>query len=299
MKKALKITGWIILTLIGVGILLVLLVRFAFREQASDYLLGMQQRQRVELLREAGHYAAEPQADYRFTYIVDSVRAREIREYFRLDTLTDPAATTWENALALAKFVARNIPHANQQVQPQTRNSTALWEYHLDVEPAFNCRLHGILLHELLLAQGITNRFVTCLPADSLDNDCHVVNVVWLPEQKKWAMIDADQSACVTDPAGEPLSLQEMRERFIAEAPMEVHPLLDDNSDYDFYLPYWAKNLYWFECWEQTGFDREVVFEGRTIALVPEGYGGFAFSRNERTTSDDERFWQAPDTLQE
>ena len=60
----------------------------------------------MELLRAAGPYAADT-VQYRFTYKQDTVRAREIREYFRLDTLVNPAATTWDNARALAQFVAR------------------------------------------------------------------------------------------------------------------------------------------------------------------------------------------------
>lgn len=289
MKKTVVITGW---TALGIFLVFVL-VRVAFRAEAAEREHNKRLQKRVELLRSAESYAADTTA-YRFTYVQDTARAREIRTYFRLDTLVDPSAPTWENALALARFVAQNIPHANQQVQPGTRNSTALWEYHLDVEPAFNCRLHAIMLHELLLASDIVNRFVTCLPADSLDNDCHVVNIVWLPERKKWAMIDSDQQAYATTPNGLPLSLQEMRSRYIQGEPVEYHALLGEDEDFGYYRAYWAKNLYWFECWEQTGFDKEVGYEGRTIALLPEGYGGFSFNRNEIPTTDARRFWAAP-----
>lgn len=299
MKKALKITGIVLLSLVALLVLLFLLARFAFRRQVVDYLTGLEKRQRTELLRNAGTYAAEPEADYRFTYTQDTLRAREIREYFRLDTLVDPAATTWENSLALARFVARNIPHANQKIHPEVRNATALWEYTRTVEPAFNCRLHSILLHELLLAEGIVNRFVTCLPADSLDRDCHVVNVVWLPEREKWAMVDSDMQAWAASAEGTPLSLEEMRSRYLTGEPVEYHALLGDDRNFDYYRSYWAKNLYWFECWEQTGFDKEVGFEGRMIALVPEGFKGFNTNERVSLTTDARRFWAAPaDELQ-
>ncbi|WP_418983263.1 transglutaminase domain-containing protein [Alistipes sp.] len=289
MKKTVVIAGWIV-----VGILLLfVLVRVVFRARIEEGRSNAPLQKRVELLRSAGSYGADS-TDLCFTYTQDTLRAREIRTYFRLDTLLDPSAPTWENTLALARFVARNIPHANQQVQPQTRNSTALWEYHLHTEPAFNCRLHAILLHELLLASDIVNRFVTCLPADSLDSDCHVVNIVWLPEREKWAMIDSDQQAYAATPDGVPLSLAEMRSRYIAGEPIEYHALLGEEEDFGDYRAYWAKNLYWFECWEQTGFDKEVGFEGRTVALLPAGYGGFSFNRNEIPTTDAHRFWAAP-----
>lgn len=194
-------------------------------------------------------------------HIQDTARRRLTREYFRLDTIDNPTAETWDRTLALARFVARNIPHANQSVQPERRNAIDLWEYTRNVEPAFNCRLHSIMPHELLLACDITNRYVTCLPADSLDQDCHVVNIVWLPEHKKWAMVDSDMRAYVTDSDGTPLSLSQMRERYINGAAMEIHPLLDEGQpfDYTYYRTYWSKNLYWFECAEQTSYDIETA----------------------------------------
>ena len=102
MKKLFKIAGIALLSLIGLLLAIFLLARFVFREQAIDYLTGLEKQQRVELLRAAGPYAADT-VQYRFTYKQDTARAREIREYFRLDTLVNPAATTWDNARALAQ----------------------------------------------------------------------------------------------------------------------------------------------------------------------------------------------------
>lgn len=151
------------------------------------------------------------------------------------------------------------------------------------------------MLHELLLSCGIVNRFVTCLPADSEDCDCHVVNVVWLPEAEKWAMIDSDMQAWISDPSGVPQSLAEMRERFIADESVEVHHLFDADWGDDEYCSYWAKNLYWFICWEQTGYDKEVGYEGRDVALLPSGFDGFRIGENFVATSDDGRFWAEPE----
>lgn len=299
MKKFAKITGIVLLSLIGLLLILFLLARFVFREQAVDALNQAQQWERTELLRSAAPLTPDT-AQFRFAFRQDTARAREIRNYFRLDTLVDPSAATWDNALALGRFVARNIPHANQTIQPECRNAIALWEYSREVEPAFNCRLHAIMLHELLLATGIANRFVTCLPADPEDRDCHVVNIVWLPERQKWAMLDSDMQAFITDPAGTPLSLAEMRARYIAGEPMEVHQLLGLDRNFSYYRAYWPKNLYWFQCWEQTGYDQEPDGKGRSIALLPPGFDGFRLSDCDVRTSDEARFWAAPDpdTLQ-
>ena len=295
MKKTLKIIGIVLASLAGLLLVVFLLARLVFRDRLAGIPDDELKEQRVELLRKAAPYAADT-VQFRFAYRQDTVRAREIRDYFRLDTLVNPTASTWENTLALAKFVARNIPHANQKIQPEKRNAIALWEYSRSVEPAFNCRLHSITLHEMLLASGIVNRFVTCLPADSLDTDCHVVNIVWLPERQKWAMIDSDMQAFITDPAGTPLSLEEMRRCYMDGEPMQTHPLLDEKDD-DYYAVYWAKNLYWFECWEQTGYDQEPSGgRYRSIVLLPPGFGGFQLGDSAVITSDEARFWAAPQT---
>lgn len=301
MGKALKIIGWIILSLIVLLVAAWLLARFVFRDQVATYLSGVQNDTYIELLRKAKPYRAD-KASFRFEYIQDTARRRLTREYFRLDTIDNPAADTWDHALALARFVARNIPHANQSIQPERRNAIDLWEYTRNVEPAFNCRLHSIMLHELLLACDITNRYVTCLPADSLDQDCHVVNIVWLPEHKKWAMVDSDMRAYVTDSDGTPLSLSQMRERYINGAAMEIHPLLNEGQpfDYTYYRTYWSKNLYWFECAEQTSYDIETApwnKRGRVVVLRPEGFTPFDIPPHSVHTQDAERFWAAPDPL--
>lgn len=301
MKKALKIIGWIILSLIVLLVAAWLLARFVFRDQVATYLSGVQNDTYIGLLRKAEPYRAD-KASFRFEYIQDTARRRLTREYFRLDTIDNPTAETWDRALALARFVARNIPHANQSIQPERRNAIDLWEYTRNVEPAFNCRLHSIMLHELLLACDITNRYVTCLPADSLDQDCHVVNIVWLPEHKKWAMVDSDMRAYVTDSDGTPLSLSQMRERYINGAAMEIHPLLNEGQpfDYTYYRTYWSKNLYWFECAEQTSYDIETApwdKRGRVVVLRPEGITPFDTPPHSVHTQDAERFWAAPDPL--
>ena len=301
MKKALKIIGWIILSLIVLLVAAWLLARFVFRDQVATYLSGVQNDTYIGLLRKAEPYRAD-KASFRFEYIQDTARRRLTREYFRLDTIDNPTAETWDRTLALARFVARNIPHANQSVQPERRNAIDLWEYTRNVEPAFNCRLHSIMLHELLLACDITNRYVTCLPADSLDQDCHVVNIVWLPEHKKWAMADSDMRAYVTDSDGTPLSLSQMRERYINGAAMEIHPLLNEGQpfDYTYYRTYWSKNLYWFECAEQTSYDIETApwdKRGRVVVLRPDGFTPFDTPPHSVHTQDAERFWAAPDPL--
>lgn len=296
MKKLLKILLWTLGALLALAIVAALLARFVFRDALVRTLHAELRRERVELLAASAAYRADTAA-WRFACERDAERAREIGSYFRLDTLDDPALPVWERTLRIADFVASRIPHANQRQWPERCDAVSLWEYTRTVEPAFNCRLHALLLHELLWASGIANRVVTCLPQDAEDRDCHVVNQVWLPERGRWAMIDSDMGGCCLDEAGEPLSLAEMRRRCIASEPMTLRRFGGRNTDAAYYASYWAKNLYWFLCRERQGFGHEGCGrDGRSVALLPPGFEGFGPAAVALRTSDEERFWAAPDT---
>ena len=255
--------------------------------------------ERVELLRTCGAYS--PDSTFvDIEYVKDSVRAKEIRDYFQLDTLYDASASTWDKALAIGKFVAFNIPHENQKIQPEYKNAIGLWEYTKNVEPAFNCRLHSIMTFELLTAAGIKARYITCLPQDENDNDCHVVNEVWLPETEQWVMLDTDMGGhYVTDLDGNLLSLKQMREKYISGEKMMFYPGFEKGSTKktDYYA-YMAKNTYWFCCWGALGFYQEdyttlpySALRNRYYALVPEGFEPFR-DIVYTVTHDPDKFWE-------
>ena len=251
----------------------------------------------VKLLREAGRYKADTAA-IEFIHVPYPERAKEIMDYFSLDTLYDASESTWEKTLAIGKFVAGNIPHDNQKEYPEYVNAIGLWEYTKTVAPAFNCRLHSILTYELLTAAGIKSRYITCLPYDRNDNDCHVVNEVWLPEIGKWVMIDSDMKRYVTDKKGNLLSLAEIREHFINDQKVVVYYNFEKPiSRISSYHAYMAKNTYWFCRWGDLGFYQEDYktfpnskLRSRYYALVPEGFE--PFRGGEIITHDPEQFWQ-------
>ena len=255
--------------------------------------------ERVDLLRTCGAYSTDS-TFVDIEYVKDTVRAKEIMDYFRLDTLYDASASTWDKALSIGKFVAFNIPHDNQQIQPEYKNAIGLWEYTKEVAPAFNCRLHSIMTFELLTAAGIKARYITCLPQDKNDNDCHVVNEVWLPETEQWVMLDTDMGGrYVTDLDGNLLSLRQMREKYISGEKMKFYPGFEKGSSKmtDYYA-YMAKNTYWFCCWGALGFYQEdynslpqTPLRNRYYALVPEGFEPFR-DIVYTVTHDPDQFWK-------
>lgn len=257
----------------------------------------------VDLLRNSGPYKADA-ANLDMKITIDSLRAAQIKEYFQLDTLYSADADTWSRALAIGEFVATNIPHANQKEYPKRVDAIGLWEYTKSVEPAFNCRLHSIMTFELLSSVGIKARYITCLPKDERDMDCHVVNEVWLPEMNKWVMLDTDMGGhYVTDDAGCLLSLREMREHYIADKEMIFYPGFGNGSSKKtYYYKYMAKNTYWFALWNNLGFYQEdyenhpdLASRDKYYGLVPSGFNPFTKKHNKRTsiaTNDVEQFWK-------
>lgn len=153
MKKLFKIAGIALLSLIGLLLAIFLLARFVFREQAIDYLTGLEKQQRVELLRAAGPYAADT-VQYRFTYKQDTVRAREIREYFRLDTIVNPAGDDLGQRPRAG--AVRRPEHSPRQSESPARNAqrnrtVGVYPYR---RTGFQLPPHSILLHELRSRKG-------------------------------------------------------------------------------------------------------------------------------------------------
>lgn len=254
--------------------------------------------ERADMLRAAGAFLPDT-VDFAITIVRDSVRAQEIRDYFQLDTLYKTTDDTWTKALAIGRFVAQ-IPHANQHDYPTEVNAIGLWEYTKNVEPAFNCRLHSIMAYELLSAAGITARYVTCLPKDSNDCDCHVMNEVWLPEQCKWVMLDTDMRHFVTDKEGNILSLKEIREHYIAGKEMLMWQDFKDPSDkIDYYYAYLAKNTYWFQGWRTLSYFQEdmthpEIQRDGMVDIVPSGYTPRDPGMRNLISTNADLFWSEP-----
>ena len=301
MKTAFSIIRNILAVIGLLAILVIIVLRIARPYYYFNYSLsnlGLYEK-RVDALRSSGEYAADTNV-FAMKIIQDSVRAKEIRDYFQLDTLFPENADTWEKAVAIGKFVASNIPHDNQKKWPEHVNAIGLWEYTKDVAPAFNCRLHSLLTFELLLAENIKARYITCMPQDENDQDCHVVNEVWLPELNKWAMLDTDMGGhYVSDRNGTPLSLKEMREHYISGEKMMMHYAFGDGSSkVDDYYAYMAKNTYWFSCWGtlsyyQEDYTTENVNRDSYINLIPSGFEPFNVGGGNIVTTNADLFWEA------
>lgn len=240
----------------------------------------------AKILRDATPYNDDI-VGIRYIEKSDKRRKDTIRKYYKekagldLEAMEQSSLPTWEKALKLAQFVAKLVPHDNQKKWIKNLNAISLYEYAKEYPTGFNCRWHSILLSELLLSAGIKNTFITCLPEDKNDGDCHVVNHVWLPEKQKWAMIDSDMTEYATTKEGEVLSLFEMRELLCDGGDFEICALPGFEDAWygspegkEYLKCYWAKNLYWFARHTTYGLSLESKwrFGDSYVCLIPPGY---------------------------
>ena len=196
--------------------------------------------ERVSLLKEAKLDGAMP-------FPPMDVEMPDYTSYFRLDTVVQEGMSTWEKSLAIGRWVSSHIPHANQKARPAAKDAITLWEFIQHEEPAFNCRYHSFFAMQLLRSVGVEARVLTCLPKDDNDPDCHVVNIVYLPEYQKWAMLDTDQSMYATDADGTPLAPWEMREYYAQGRTFTLwYNYESPDQGMDYYRSYMAKNTYAF-----------------------------------------------------
>lgn len=258
------------------------------------------------LLKNSGAYQTKDTNIF-YSNRIDTLKTEDIQNYFNNegipeDWLNVNYGTTWDRAMLIAVWVSKNVKHSNPVDYPRIRNSIALWEYSKTHPKGFNCRMHSILLGELLTAAGIYNRFICCQPADkNNDPDCHVVNIVWLPELNKWAMIDSDMHEYVTDENGIPMSLEEMRNALIEDKEFNIKSFDGFKIDKEYLKAYWTKNLYYFSNYGTYGYSLEddtVEHDSNELFFYLYPYNDIekCGKINDRVyiTNDKEAFWAKP-----
>jgi hypothetical protein len=269
------------------------------------------------ILKKAGKYnGAEKQGLPAFTYqSYGNANLKALRQAFNLDSIAGTANEV-SKIINLMRWVHNLVPHDGNHANPVVKNALSMIaECKRDVR-GLNCRGLATVLNECYLAMGIRSRFVTCLPKDSLHNDpdCHVINMVYSTELKKWLWMDPTNNAYVMNEKGELLGIEEVRERLINDKPLLLNPDANWNNrstvTKEYYLyQYMAKNLYMLECPVSSEYDTETKDGGKTISylrLVPLDY----FNKSiEKTSATDEKtkstnttfrtnnpafFWQLP-----
>jgi hypothetical protein len=195
-----------------------------------------------------------------------------LRKGFSLDSIAG-FGNDVSKVLNLMHWIHNLIPHDGNHENPVIKNAMSMIALCKKEGRGLNCRGLATVLNECYLAMGFKSRFITCMPKDTIFQDCHVINSVYIPGDKKWIWIDPTNNAYVMNEQGELLSIEEVRERLINNKPLILNPDANWNNksttSKKYYLyNYMAKNLYRLQCPLISEFDTETWKQGKKIAFV-------------------------------
>lgn len=238
-----------------------------------------------------------------------------LRKAFNLDSIAGTGNDVLK-IINLLHWIHYLIPHDGNHENPVVKNAMSLISECKRDNRGLNCRGIATVLNESYLAMGIKSRIVTCLPKDSLkmDDDCHVINMVYSDTLKKWLWIDPTNDAYVMNEKGELLSIEEVRQRIINEEPLILNPDANWNRKIsvikeEYLYSYMAKNLYMLECSANSEYNMETNEQGKIrtyIRLLPLDYYNQSPDKTEETdqstksnivtykTNNSKLFWQKP-----
>jgi hypothetical protein len=280
-------------------------------------LTGILSYDTLGTLKKAAKYnVAEKRELPKFTYqSADNPNLVALRKAFNLDSVAGQGNEV-SKILNLLHWIHNLVPHDGNHGNPAVMNAMSMIAVCKKENRGLNCRGLATVLNECYLAMGIKSRFVTCLPKDSLgiDNDCHVIDMVYSTQLKKWLWIDPTFDAYILNEKGELLGIEEVRERMINNKPLLLNPEANWNHKVsetkEYYLfSYMAKNLYLLETPISSEFDTETRQPGKSISymqLVPLDYfkksldmSSSTNNQNKTTfvkyrTNNPNVFWQAP-----
>lgn len=176
------------------------------------------------VLKSAGGYCEEnvdslPQFSYQSA---EDVRLQIVREMFQLDSVAGQGSEI-SKIINLLNFIHNTIRHDGNNYALCEFDAIDFYNYHKATGKGINCRHLAIALNEMYLSMGIPSRYITCLPKDPDDPDCHVINTVWSSELQKWIWIDPTFNAYVMDENGVMLGIAEVRERLIEDRPLVLN----------------------------------------------------------------------------
>ena len=133
-------------------------------------------RQPLSVLKKSAPYAQDSiKMDNPFRYeSKDSKCLSVVREYFKLDSVAGQGDEL-SKIINLLHFAHDNMRHDGGNRAFAEMDAIDLYNYCKTTGRGINCRQLAISLCEMYLSMGIPARYVTCMPADPLDYECHVI----------------------------------------------------------------------------------------------------------------------------
>ena len=276
---------------------------FIRNEKRFNALLKqIEQYDNLSVLRSAAPYSHEDTDSLpRFSYqSAEDMRLKNVKEFFSLDEVAGEGDEI-SKILNILRFVHDSIRHDGGNYALCEFDAIDIYNYHKSTGKGVNCRHLAITLNEMYLSMGIPSRYVTCMPKDPNDQDCHVINAVWSSQLKKWIWVDPTFCAYVTDENGTLLGIAEVRECLIDGRTLVLNEDANWNHESqqtkEHYLEnYMAKNLYYLECVTENRFNPESRYRDTGSSYVKLVPSDEKEESSERMvfTHDADYFWQAP-----
>ncbi len=228
----------------------------------------------LEKLKLGKHYQKETEIEVpTFTYQdVSDPNLIALRKGFNLDSIAG-SGNEISQILNLMHWIHDLVPHDGNRNNPAVKNALSMINICQSENRGLNCRGLAIVLNECYLAMGFKSRFVTCMPKDSIFQDCHVINTVYSNDLQKWIWVDPTHDAYVMDEKGELLGLGEVREKLINGEMVILNPDANWNNTHstlkeNYLMNYMAKNLYRFSCVLHSKYDIETSQKGKQLEYV-------------------------------
>ncbi len=232
------------------------------------------EQSRLDILKKAADYNySDGRFVPEFTYQPqDDPNLLKTRKELKLDSIAGNGSQL-SQIFNLLHWVHNSVRHDGYSNNPENKNAIDLIKVCKTENRGVSCRMMAIMLNECYLAMGIKSRYVTCLPKDREDNDCHVINMVYSDQLDKWIWIDPTFNAYVMDENGDLLGISEVRERLIKEQALVLNADANWNrtslqTKRNYLETYMAKNLYRFQIPLVSEYGAETWAAGKQITFV-------------------------------
>lgn len=229
---------------------------------------------KLDILQAAGKYnAADKRAFPAFSYQdMNDSNLVTLRKTLKLDSIAGGGAEI-SKILNLLHWIHNLVPHDGNHENPVVKNALSMIAECKKGDRGLNCRGLATVLNECYLSLGIKSRFITCMPKDSVFDDCHVINIVYSSDYKKWIWIDPTNNAYVMNEKGELLGPGEVRERLVNNQPLILNPDANWNNrsmvfKEEYLYNYMAKNLYRIESPVSSEYNYETWKKGKQVEYV-------------------------------
>jgi hypothetical protein len=220
-----------------------------------------------------GHTVPDSAESFAYQFTTDSNLVR-LRAEFHLDSVAG-SGDEFSRQRNLLRWVHKRIRHDGNSTNPSPANADHIIAVCDKEGRGVNCRMLGTTLNEVYLAMGYKSRHLTCLPYDTLDQDCHVIDMVWSTQYNKWLYMDPTFDAYWMNRDRTPMSPWEVRIAIKTGDSIKLSDSTNWNGQLRTYMEYYnymAKNLFRFMVPAVSSYGYESNSSIVEVALYPSDY---------------------------